>query len=137
METPGDRMKHYIEKLIEISVPEFAEIIGVQSKSVYNIINNEIGSVIGKATADKIKKHYPKFPMQWVKNGVGTPGKDTAERRTNFTPECDDCKYKDKTITIQTEEIVFLKQRLDAMARENDRLEKQILRLEKLLDKSV
>lgn len=135
METPGERMKYFIEQVIGIGVPVFSEIVGVQSKTIYNIIGNEIGSIIGKSTSEKIKKQYPKFPFIWIKKGGEIPFTDTAERHVYSSPEGEEIKLRDKKITILTEEISFLNKRIESFTSQLTRYEKEIGRLEKLLDK--
>lgn len=104
MDTPGQRLEYYIKRIVEVSVPDFASMIDIEYKTIYQSIRNQTKSIIGRNTLKKINSVFPNFPWEWIKEGKGEiPGKETAERKP-LKPElesesdCQECKEKDEEI---------------------------------------
>src|SRR5512133_319043 len=130
METPGERMKYYVEKMVGLSIPDFADTVDVEAKTIYNIVNNKLNSPIGRTTLKKVLLKYPKFPVKWIQHGGDRPSDDTARMSTETQPNHEDMKAKDREIELLNKEIVFLNGRIKALERDNDRLYGQIVSLE-------
>jgi hypothetical protein len=136
MNTPGERMKFWIEKIVEVSVVQFADYINVEPKSVYNIINNRNKTIIGKGTKALIFDRFPNFPWLWIKDGGDTPDKDTATMVEHSTKNCPECRIKDMEIAALKEEIAGLKGLLEASDANQSRLEKMIVNYENLYNET-
>jgi hypothetical protein len=134
MKSPGERMEYYIKRILRISVPDFASLLGVQDKTVYNIIHDDIQSVIGKSTLEDIFRMFPKFPWDWVRTGEGpVPDEETAERAVIERADSEALKLRDKEIDILKKRIFYLEKQEDAAMKNSERLEKQIEWLEEQL----
>lgn len=133
METPGQRFQYWITKVVGVSIVRMAEIIGVEHRTLYNVIHNQNVTVIGKKTLTLLKQKFPKFPWEWIKDGVGeTPDKSTAEMREVVTVEGTDVKIKDMEILSLRKENEGLRSLVDAAENNNSRLESLIVHYERL-----
>jgi hypothetical protein len=80
MKTPGERMAYWIRDVLRLSVEQYADTLGMEARSIYDILNNKTKSVIGKKAKVSSMRIYPKFPLEWILTGKGeVPDKNTAE----------------------------------------------------------
>lgn len=122
MNTPGQRLDYYIKRIAGVSVPDFATLIDIEYKTLYQSIRNQTKSIIGRNTLKKIISVFPYFPWDWIKEGKGEiPGKETAERRP-LKPipesECKECKAKDEEINRLKDSLIDILMDYKMMAKE-------------------
>lgn len=133
MNTPGGRLKYWIEKVAKTSVTRFAEEIGAEHKTLYVSIDNKVKSIIGRATREKIVAVYPNFPWAWISTGAGDmPDEITAARNKKEEVGCIECRLKDMEIQSLRKEAEGLHSILEAGERNQKRLEDLIVHYEKM-----
>lgn len=133
METPGQRFQYWVTKVVGVSIVKMAEIIGVEHRTLYNVIHDQNVTIIGKKTLTLLKQKFPKFPWQWIKEGTGdAPDASTAEVREIVLVDGADLKIRDMEILSLRKENEGLRSLVEAAENNNKRLESLIVHYERL-----
>lgn len=134
METPGQRFHYWITKVVGVSIVRMAEIIGVEHRTLYNVIHNQNVTIIGKKTLALLKQKFPRFPWEWIRDGVGeTPDRDTAEiREATAIADGADMKIKDMEIQSLRKDNEGLRNLVEASEKNCARMEGLIEHYERL-----